>query len=66
MKIPPDSPTKEGQIVTRRGTSCEGLITSRTRSASWFWVKWDDQMSEQLCHQNELKVHEGNPGPDPR
>lgn len=56
MKIPPDSPTKEGQVVTHRGGHREGIITSRTRSASWFWVKWDDQPAEQLCHQNELKI----------
>lgn len=56
MKIPKDSPTKEGQRVQHRGRDRRGLIASRTRSASWFWVKWDDRPNEQLCHQGELQV----------
>lgn len=59
MKIPKDSPTKEGQRVVHRGASGKkGVITQRTRSASWLWVKWDDFEKQMLCHQSELKVEE--------
>jgi hypothetical protein len=60
MKIPPDSPTKDGQRVQHRGRTPERIGTVlRIVPPHWFWVRWD-YLPERpiLCHPNELKIVE--------